>query len=152
MLYSAIGVCCFCGWPQWSLAQSLEQDLRLIQESHRDQPVVSYYVGKGNHARLMAARKGWAILNPLQWVAGGSMYVYQNIISPQMASDCPYEITCSNFSKHAIGRFGLLKGVFLSADRLMRCTPYAHGEIPSYRIHPQTGQYLDPLSLYQSLP
>lgn len=53
------------------------------------------------------------------------MYVYQKAISPQFSSKCGYEISCSNFSKHVIQEYGLIKGVALTADRLTRCTPFA---------------------------
>lgn len=60
-------------------------------------------------------------LNPLKWLAAGAMYGYQSVVSPQILSNCPYQISCSNFAKQSISVFGLTKGVFLAADRLSRC-------------------------------
>lgn len=69
--------------------------------------------------------------NPLSLTFSGLLYFYQKVVSAQIAASCPYEISCSNFSKQCIGKYGLLKGVALSADRLMRCNKLA-----AYDIHP----------------
>lgn len=60
--------------------------------------------------------------NPLSLTMGGLMYFYQGVISKQIGATCPYEISCSDFSKRVIRRYGFLKGVPLTADRLTRCT------------------------------
>ncbi len=60
--------------------------------------------------------------NPISLFFGGSLFVYQKIISPQIQAGCAYDISCSNFAKQSIKKFGLLKGMSLSADRLTRCT------------------------------
>src|SRR5688572_26298380 len=49
--------------------------------------------------------------NPLSLSFGGMMYVYQKFISVQIGANCPYEISCSAFSKQCINEFGLIKGV-----------------------------------------
>ncbi len=69
--------------------------------------------------------------NPLSLTFSGLLFFYQKVVSAQIAASCPYEISCSNFSKQCIGKYGLLKGVALSADRLMRCN-----KIAAYDIHP----------------
>lgn len=70
-----------------------------------------------------------AKLNPLRFLATSAMLLYQNIISPQIFRYCLYERSCSNFSKKAIEEFGLFKGIFLSADRIMRCNVFTIDEI-----------------------
>jgi putative component of membrane protein insertase Oxa1/YidC/SpoIIIJ protein YidD len=40
-------------------------------------------------------------------------------------SECPYEISCSNYSKAVIKRYGLIKGIALTSYRLMRCNRLA---------------------------
>lgn len=72
--------------------------------------------------------------NPFNSILGGLMYLYQNLITQQNASNCNYLLSCSNYSKQSIGRYGVLKGVFLSADRLMRCNKYCVSEIPPYYV------------------
>lgn len=53
--------------------------------------------------------------------------VYQYAISPMMASHCRYCPTCSQYAVEAITAHGAIKGLFLSAKRLMRCHPWAKG-------------------------
>ena len=69
--------------------------------------------------------------NPVSLVLGGSLFLYQRVVSPQISAGCAYEISCSNFSKQCIKHFGLIKGVALSTDRLTRCN-----RISSADFHP----------------
>jgi len=68
--------------------------------------------------------------NPFSLLASGAMLFYQNVVSVQFFRHCLYERSCSNYSKQAINEFGLIKGVFMSADRLMRCNGMAINDIP----------------------
>jgi putative component of membrane protein insertase Oxa1/YidC/SpoIIIJ protein YidD len=71
--------------------------------------------------------------NPVSLVFGGLLMFYQKVISQQLASNCPYEISCSEFSRLSIKEYGLIKGVSLSADRLTRCTQFTKIDInPSW--------------------
>ena len=64
------------------------------------------------------------------------MLFYQHIVSPQFSRHCLYERTCSNFSKAAISEFGLIKGIFMSADRLLRCNTDAIKDVPAVQFDP----------------
>ena len=86
-------------------------------------------------------------INPVYGVLKISMYIYQNVISPQISADCIYHQSCSNFSKSAIKEFGILKGVLLTGDRLCRCIPSALQENEPYLLD-EKGKLLDPLFLY----
>lgn len=59
--------------------------------------------------------------NPVYHVLSSSMYVYQSVVSPIISRRCTFSPTCSAYSKALIHEYGLLKGTFLTADRLMRC-------------------------------
>ena len=111
----------------------------------------AYYKRSGNDAKLMEMRKRtlFSKINPVSWLFRGAMFTYQNVISPQLSKTCPYEITCSNFSKQAIKKFGLIKGVCLSADRVMRCNRIALSEIGMTKINRQNGSIIDPLNDYE---
>lgn len=86
--------------------------------------------------------------NPVSLTLSGMMYLYQKAISPQLQSDCPYEVSCSAFSKVAIGEFGLVKGVAMTADRLTRCTEFTKIDILPSQVNMRTGRIIDPLEKY----
>ena len=74
---------------------------------------------------LFAGKNAFVKYNPVSLVFGGLMYAYQKTISVQIGAACPYEVNCSNFSKQCIQKYGVLKGIPLTADRLTRCTKLA---------------------------
>jgi len=39
-------------------------------------------------------------------------------------SYCKYTPTCSEYAKIAINRFGVIKGIYLSIKRILRCNPF----------------------------
>ena len=50
--------------------------------------------------------------------------LYRNYISPYLPGLCRYTPTCSEYALVATSRFGVLKGIYLSFIRLMKCRPY----------------------------
>ena len=51
---------------------------------------------------------------------------YQKWISPSLAPRCKYYPSCSSYAVSAIETYGL-KGVAMSAWRLVRCNPWSEG-------------------------
>ncbi|HWR57510.1 MAG TPA: membrane protein insertion efficiency factor YidD [Thermodesulfovibrionales bacterium] len=51
---------------------------------------------------------------------------YQYVLSPFFAGSCRFEPSCSAYSVEALRKYGALKGLRLSARRLLRCHPF-HG-------------------------
>ena len=49
---------------------------------------------------------------------------YQYAISPLFPSSCRYNPTCSEYSKQALMKHGLLKGGMLAIKRISRCHPW----------------------------
>ena len=85
--------------------------------------------------------------NPVNMVFGGLLFIYQNTLSTQFSATCLYSPSCSEFSKQAIVNHGLFKGIFLSADRVMRCNRIAATGIHPIRI--ENGKVTDPVNFYQ---
>jgi putative membrane protein insertion efficiency factor len=54
---------------------------------------------------------------------------YQRFISPAIPQRCKYHPSCSQYSVTAIRRYGILRGLILSAWRLLRCNPWSHGGV-----------------------
>ncbi len=78
--------------------------------------------------------------NPLSLFLGSLMYVYQSYFSKQFSAGCLFNPSCSNMSKQFISEFGLIKGFFLSADRLTRCNRIAATGVHPIRINQNDGK------------
>jgi putative membrane protein insertion efficiency factor len=57
----------------------------------------------------------------------GLLHVYRVAVSPAIGPACRFEPTCSVYAEQAIGRFGVLKGVYLALRRILRCHPFSRG-------------------------
>ena len=56
-----------------------------------------------------------------------SIDLYQATISPALAAGgarCRFEPSCSHYGEEAIRKYGTLKGVGLTARRILRCGPW----------------------------
>ncbi|MEQ9303896.1 MAG: membrane protein insertion efficiency factor YidD [Marinoscillum sp.] len=49
---------------------------------------------------------------------------YQYSISPLFPSTCRFSPTCSNYTKEAIMKHGVIKGTILAARRISKCHPW----------------------------
>lgn len=52
---------------------------------------------------------------------------YQCFISPLKGPSCRFVPTCSDYAIEAIGKYGVFKGLFLSAKRILKCHPFHAG-------------------------
>lgn len=105
----------------------------------------SGYTGPFNSGKFLSKRlkHGKSHTNPFVSGLGAILYSYQHVISPLLSRTCPYQITCSNFAKLSIQDWGPLKGVFLAADRVLRCNRLSLENISPVKIDPRTGEILD---------
>lgn len=135
-----------------SWAQGPASDLRLLADrDFQNSAAFAQYRGAGNSSRVVQYRRqSWlAQYNPVSLALKGAMLGYQRLMSQQLARSCPYQITCSNFSKQAIERYGVVKGVFLSADRIMRCNRIGLLDVTALDINPADGTIIDSLGRYR---
>lgn len=52
---------------------------------------------------------------------------YQRGVSPYLGHWCRFEPTCSEYTRRAIHRQGILKGLLLGTWRILRCHPFSRG-------------------------
>lgn len=53
--------------------------------------------------------------------------LYKVILSPLLPPACRFYPTCSEYALEAIRKHGSLKGLYLTARRLLRCHPLCEG-------------------------
>jgi len=78
--------------------------------------------------------------------AVGLIHIYQRTVSPVLPAlfgpscGCRFSPTCSHYAAEAVGAHGTLKGAWLTARRLVKCTPLhpgGHDPVPpAQRITP----------------
>lgn len=140
------------GSPRSMAQQAFEGDLKLIanRSFQSDQAFAQYRLPGNNTKAVQLRQQSWiARYNPVALALKGAMLGYQRLMSQQLARQCPYQLTCSNFSKQAILEYGAFKGVFLSADRIMRCNRIGLLDIKPIDIDTETGAIIDSLSRYR---
>ena len=52
---------------------------------------------------------------------------YKRALSPLLGRHCAYTPTCSMYSYDAIEKYGAIVGILMTAERLLRCNPFAKG-------------------------
>ena len=50
--------------------------------------------------------------------------LYQYLISPMLGSHCRFNPTCSNYAIEAIKKHNLIKALYLSFKRILKCHPW----------------------------
>ena len=76
-------------------------------------------------------------------LALSALQLYQQRISPLMGSKCGFKPSCSRYSVQAIRNYGMLKGLVMTANRLLRCHYCAGLFYPRER-----GLLLDPVLVH----
>lgn len=57
------------------------------------------------------------------------IWVYQRFISVLLPPSCIYWPSCSEYSRQAFKKHGVLGGLYLSVGRFIRCHPFHEGGI-----------------------
>jgi len=55
--------------------------------------------------------------------------LYQLTLSPIFGGQCRFLPSCSDYTREAIERYGVLKGLGLGGKRLLKCHPFHPGGI-----------------------
>ena len=49
---------------------------------------------------------------------------YKKFLSPFLGANCRYVPTCSDYAIQAIEQKGIIKGIYISFKRVLRCHPF----------------------------
>lgn len=60
-------------------------------------------------------------------LAMGAIRAYQRFISPGLPPRCRFTPSCSQYALEAVARYGVLRGTWLGARRLIKCHPFHPG-------------------------
>lgn len=63
--------------------------------------------------------------------------VYQLTLSSLLGNRCRFYPTCSQYTQEAISRYGVLKGCYYGARRILRCHPWHPGGYDPVPEHEQ---------------
>lgn len=69
-------------------------------------------------------------MNIARWPRRAGMLLirgYQSTLSHLMFTQCRFTPTCSQYTYEAVERYGLVKGSWLGARRILRCHPFHPG-------------------------
>jgi uncharacterized protein len=63
------------------------------------------------------------------WTALALVHAYRLTLGAILPPSCKYHPSCSQYALDAIRRYGVVRGVVLTAWRLLRCNPWSHGGV-----------------------
>lgn len=55
--------------------------------------------------------------------------LYQKYISPHTPRHCKFYPTCSEYTKQAVDKYGIIKGSLLGIKRILKCNPFSKGGV-----------------------
>ncbi len=77
------------------------------------------------------------LLYPFKLLGMGLIYLYKFLISPLLPKMCGYYPTCSTYALQAIKSFGIIKGSWIAAKRIIRCDGRHPGGIDNIPENPK---------------
>ncbi len=75
----------------------------------------------------MPSRRLWRIIRAINFILAWPLIfvigIYRRLISPFLPPSCRFYPTCSDYTQQALKKYGLVKGGYLGARRILRCHP-----------------------------
>jgi hypothetical protein len=65
----------------------------------------------------------------MKQAASLAIRLYQLLLSPFLGGQCRFYPTCSEYTKEAIDKHGVLRGIWFGCRRLLRCHPFHPGGV-----------------------
>jgi len=62
-----------------------------------------------------------------KFIVLGLIRFYQRVISPVFPPSCRFVPTCSEYTYQAVQKYGVIRGLWLGINRLLRCHPFSPG-------------------------
>lgn len=88
------------------------------EHDHEVQPVIAAPQRPSATATNLPRLLGWYLIR-----------FYQRFIGPALPPSCRFYPSCSTYALEAVAKYGLLKGSYLAARRLLRCHPFHPGGV-----------------------
>ncbi len=63
----------------------------------------------------------------MKFLPMGLIRVYQVVVAPILPPSCRFDPSCSEYMRQAIDKFGVPRGAYLGAKRILRCHPWHPG-------------------------
>jgi putative membrane protein insertion efficiency factor len=126
-------------------SQSYKSDFSLLRETTFEK-----YQFQKQKTSFMWVQSSNVVLkyNPVSLGFGSLMYLYQRVLSRHFSANCLYSPSCSQYGRSLIKEYGLVEGILLSSDRVMRCNRIAAIDIPAgfidekdHKVHETTDLY-----------
>ena len=80
--------------------------------------------------------------NEISFVFSAVFVAYKELLSSQDIDACVFTPSCSVYAIESIKEEGIIRGYLNAIDRLTRCNPGRHKNLP---IDASTGKYFDPV-------
>lgn len=65
----------------------------------------------------------------IKWPFLTLLYIYRWFISPLLGPRCRFYPSCSEYAIAAVQNHGIIRGLFLTVKRLLRCHPWHPGGV-----------------------
>jgi len=120
-------------FPPTACCNNFQEDLQFVLVSN---PIV----GKARTSEFNFKKS-----SDLELLSVGVIKVYQLAVSSQDERTCIFVPSCSRFGVESIHKYGIIKGILLTSDRLQRCNSLSRSK---YHIDETTGKAIDPVNYY----